>query len=205
MFRYEKEMIPIIEKGFLNKFNNINIAREFRTGNGVSDITVAQLNNDIVPFKLNDYTEMYYLVKYLHRKGGVIEHEILIKNNNLNKDTMHNLLDRLLEHGYLQRKNNGYKVNKKYESPVDKIYSVEAKLTKWKDAFYQALRYKCFSHKTYVALPLSKCKNVNLNLFREYNIGLIAVLKDSTEIIFKPKMEQPSDKVAFFHLAEKLF
>ncbi len=204
MFRFENEMLPVIEQAFYQKFDNAKFIREFNSGNGISDLTVATPNDEKPSVSINNYSEMYYLINFLNRKGKVIHPEKLVSNKNLNSKTFLSLITKLLDGGYVSEREGCYIVERLYKSPIKNIISIEAKLSKWKEGYYQALRYKCFSHKSYLAVSAKYIKNVDIDLFRQDNIGLISVMENDIKIIYNPKREIPKDTIAFYHLSESV-
>lgn len=55
------------------------------------------------------------------------------------------------------------------------ITAVELKVDKWRDALSQALINQLISDYSYVALPISKCRLVEKEIFEENGVGLLAV------------------------------
>ncbi|OYT13330.1 MAG: hypothetical protein B6I19_05700 [Bacteroidetes bacterium 4572_114] len=204
MFKFEKDMLPVIENAFYQKFDNAKFIREFNSGNGISDLTVATPNDEKPSIVINNYNEMYYLINFFNRKGKVIHPKKLVSKKNLNSKTFSNLITKLLDGGYVSEQEGYYIVERLYKSPVKNIISIEAKLSKWRDGYYQALRYKCFSHKSFLAVSSKYIKNVDIDLFRKVNVGLISVLEDYVKIIVNPKREIPKDTIAFYHLSESV-
>lgn len=74
------------------------------------------------------------------------------------------------------------------------IVSFELKLTNWKRAALQAFRYRSFSHLCYVVMD-EKSKNAasrNIDLFKQYNIGLATFTPDNgLQIFFMPEFKSP--------------
>jgi len=204
MFRFEKDMLPVIENAFYQKIDNARFIREFNSGNGISDLTVATPSDEKPSVTINNYSEMYYLINFFNRKGKVIHPKKLVSKKNLNSKTLSSLVAKLLDGGYLTEKEGCYIVERLYKSPVKNIISIEAKLSKWKEGYYQAFRYKCFSHKSFLAVSSNYIKNVDFDLLRKDNIGLISVLKNDVKIILNPKREIPQDTIAFYHLSESV-
>lgn len=202
MFKLEKDMIPVIEFSFSQLYDDMKIKREFNSGNGICDLTCAILNNYPPDIKINNFNEMFYLLNFLNIKGIKVSPSNMISENNLDKKTLYNLLSKLLNAGYLKEEENYLIVVRTYKPSVKKVISVEAKLKKWKDGYYQALRYKCFSHKSFLAISNEFVRNVDVNLFKENNIGLISVFRDGIKILYNPKSENPTNKTAYYHLAE---
>jgi len=85
-----------------------------------------------------------------------------------------------------------------YQHSLQKLYSIEAKVSNWKRGFYQAYRYKWFSDYSFLALDkkfiMSAIKNIEY--FKKYNIGLIMVSNEdnSLESIYSPIKEKPYSK-----------
>lgn len=204
MFRLEKDMVPIIENSLIQKYNGLRVKREFNSGNGISDLTCAIIDGNRPDFYLRSFNEMYYLLNYFNIKGKKIIPGQWHSKQNLDKKTLTSLFSKLLNAGYLKEEDNYLVVEHTYKSPVKQVLSVEAKLKKWKEGFYQALRYKCFSHKSFLAISYEYVKNVDLSLLKENNIGLISVFPDAIKIVLQPKKENPSNKIAYYHLAESI-
>ncbi|MBN2348113.1 MAG: hypothetical protein JXJ22_04710 [Bacteroidales bacterium] len=202
MFKLEKDMLPIIEYSFSQLYEDLKIKREFNSGNGICDLTCAILNNYPPDITINNFNEMFYLLNYINIKGKRISPANMISENNLDKKTLNKLLSKLHKAGYLKEEENYLVIEKTYKPLVKKVISVEAKLKNWKDGFYQALRYKCFSHKSFLAISNEFVRNVDVNLFKEHNIGLISVYSDDIKILYNPKSENPTNKTAYYHLSE---
>ena len=104
----------------------------------------------------------------------------------------------LLESGLVERDSTGnWILGKKFNLPDIEIWAFEVKLHNWKRAFYQALRYRGFSHYTTVLMPAenSKVPIRNMELFREMNVGFMAIDQEGKlEFIKKPLREEPSSK-----------
>lgn len=204
MFKYEKDMIPVLEREFEKKYSNANIIKEFNSGNGIADLTVV-IESDTKPdILIQNYSEMFYLTNYFNRKGKRVDTNRLIEDKKLDSKTLYVLLEKLIESGYVVTNGNNYIVIELYKPAVKKVISIEAKLNKWKDGFHQALRYQCFSHKSYLALSSDKIKNVNINLLSEHKIGLISVFNDKIEFISNPQMQKPENITAYYHLTENV-
>lgn len=197
-------MIPVIQEGFSRKYKTAKFVREFNSGNGISDLSFALLKDDFGQVKINNYNEMFYLVRYFSRINELVNVDEIKEKDNLDRKTFKNLVQKLLNSGHLVPEIGGYMVKKKYSSSVRKLISIEAKLSKWKDGFYQALRYQCFSHKSYLALSSDKIKNVDFELFKQHNIGLISVSKSKIKIEIEPLKDEPKDTIAYYHSAENM-
>lgn len=204
MFKYEKEMIPVLEQEFVKKYSNASMIREFNSGNGIADLTIA-VESDVKPtVSIKNYSEMYYLTNFFNRKGKRIFSQKLIKENKLDKKTLYTLIKKLIKGNYLIQQDESYVVLELYKPSVKRFIAIEAKLNKWKEGFYQASRYRCFSHKSYLALPHDKIKNVDIDMLSAYKIGLISVFKDMIKIINNPPLQSPKNITAYYHLTESV-
>lgn len=205
MFRFEKDMLPIIEEKIGRKYKSVKCIREFNSGNGISDLTFAVFNNKKPEISIQNYAEMYYLITFFNKLGERICVDDLMSMQNLNRRTLVSLVQKLAQSSFIIEKE-GYCIVKKLYRPAFKsIISIEAKLKKWRDGFYQAMRYRCFSHKSYLAVPNRHIKNVDTSLLIENNIGLISVVNDAVKIILEPRSEKPKDLVSFYHLSENMY
>ncbi len=64
--------------------------------------------------------------------------------------------------------------------------SIEAKIKDWKSGLIQAQRYLCFSDYSYVALPETSIKSVEMSMFTEAGIGLLGVADNCLYEVIKP-------------------
>ena len=90
--------------------------------------------------------------------------------------TFRGWLAELVEAGLVSsRGENRYVLGPRFNLPEIEICSFEFKLENWKRAFYQAKRYRTFSHRVFVVMPPRAGARVNgaLGHFRTFNIGLI--------------------------------
>lgn len=102
---------------------------------------------------------------FLHARSGVAA------------PTFRRWLAELVKTGLVRDLGDGrYVLGPRFAMPRIEICSFEFKLENWKRAFYQAKRYRTFSHRVFVVMPASTVGRVNgaLEHFRRFNIGLIA-------------------------------
>lgn len=79
-------------------------------------------------------------------------------------------------------------------SEDDSVVAVEAKLTRWRDALYQATRNRTFAQRSYVLLPRNVALRAEKHIdeFRIRNVGLCYVdNRERVSIIFEPEHEAP--------------
>ena len=67
------------------------------------------------------------------------------------------------------------------------VVAVELKIWDWKTGFKQALRNTLYAKYSYLAIQWKRRRQIDLDLFREFGIGLIAVNGKTAKIIVEPK------------------
>ncbi|MBL7872098.1 MAG: hypothetical protein JNM78_10830 [Cyclobacteriaceae bacterium] len=199
MFRYESEMIPVLVDSLSKFYNTKYITTEFGTGNGVADLVFTTEMSEENLF-LNDYGQMALFINLFDQNKTITTD--YLEEKQYDKTRLKRLLKQLEFEDYICIKDLKIRRNRKYKGHTQNLISVEAKLQDWKSGFYQALRYKFFSHKSYLAYPKQNIHRVDIDLLREHNIGLISVDVETIEFVFKPKVEKPLDKVSYFFLSE---
>lgn len=80
-----------------------------------------------------------------------------------------------------------------YNPVDDELIAVEAKLSKWRRAFQQAMTYRICADKAYIAIFNDFSHRVNTDLLRKYNIGLIIVSEDRVYTKFEVKKDRAWD------------
>ncbi|MBK8055950.1 MAG: hypothetical protein IPK35_22445 [Saprospiraceae bacterium] len=199
MFRYESEMIPVLIDNLSKVFKTEYITTEFSTGNGVADLvfTTEMSDEDLY---LNDYALMSLFVNLFQQNKHLTTK--YLQKSSIDKTRLKNLLAHLEVNNFIGYEGEIIVRNRKYKAHTRNLLSVEAKLNDWKSGFYQALRYKFFSHQSYLAYPEKNIHRVDLDLLKEHNIGLISVGDDKIRFISKPKSEKPKDLTSYFFLSE---
>jgi hypothetical protein len=192
-------MIPVLVESLSKVFKTKYITTEFSTGNGVADLVfTTEMNEEKLFF--NDYGLMALFVN-LFQESKMLNTELLYESN-YNRTRLKKLLTCLEGDDFIAFHGDKIIRNRKYKAHTQNLFSVEAKLKDWKSGFYQALRYKFFSHKSYLAYPKQYIHRVDLDLLKEHNIGLIAVEPNAIHFVYKPKNEKPQDLIAYYFLAE---
>ena len=205
MFKFEKEMIPVLRKCLSEKYQTEYFIDEFNSGNGIADLVFTTDDIDSNKNYLLDYELIYIVFKYFNRKNKRIEVKKLFNDTFLTKKQVYNLIHYLLENNVLESIDEGnFYIKQKYSPPIKKIISIEAKLFDWKGGFYQALRYKAYSHKSYLAISKEFAHRVDRDLLNKHNIGLIIVSPEKVDISIKAIKEEPSNAIAHAYLAEKM-
>lgn len=200
MFKLEREMIPVIRCGLSELYNTNHIVEEFFSGNGKADLV---FTSEIYFDKLTDFDfeQTYYLTTILNANRVKFKFDDLTLKHNLKGEKLRPLIDYLVSNKYMDETKGYFKMRRKFNPPVRNLISIEAKLKNWKEGYYQALRYKYFSNKSFLAISESYLDNVNIELLKANRIGLISVSLNGIRIIYNPPNEAPIDTTAFYFLA----
>ncbi len=206
--RYEAEMIPPLKSFLIDELFLDVVEEEFTAGYGIADIVGIKYNQQRLKSRFDsgykpvaNMRELSILT--LLQKSNSSTAEALAVTTGLSVSYIKKtLLKSLIEKGYIARKGNEYILVKDVYSFTDLVVSVEAKLTKWKDALAQAKRYQHFSNIVFVALPRHTVKKINRQLFRKNNIGVLSVYSDSVSIELKPQRMKPKTLVMHLYCNE---
>ena len=101
-----------------------------------------------------------------------------------------------------------YVLGAQFAVPQIEICSFEFKLDNWKRAFYQAKRYRTFSHRVFVVMPPRTVGRVNgaVEHFRRFNIGLIAHDGNGiSEQVLPSRKREPISRAGFIRALGMLF
>lgn len=201
MFRYEKDMIPVLKSFFREKFNQNLFVEELNTGIGIADIVFTQKINKR-DYYFDNFELLYHTLTLINRRNRKISEIDFVTR--FSKKQIKSIIEKYLTMELLgEYSSDYYYVKNKLTPSIDEFYAIEAKLENWKSGFYQALRYKNFAQKSFLALSSEYIHRVDKDLLINNNIGLISVSKDKTRIIINPPKDNPKDKTAFFYLGEK--
>lgn len=180
--RNEKEMIPVLTEYLNNNMGYSIIANELDSGYGIADIVATIDSQEHHYYAFKHLIDVFLLESFPFNKTILFE-DICKMTSYSEKHLKYVVLKGFIEGGFLEKTENGYKRVKKLTTKRNPIIAVEAKIKKWRNAFLQAIRYKKYADFCYVALPEKAVKNVNLTLFKENNIGVLAV--SSSKSVFK--------------------
>ena len=200
MFRYEKDMIPIIKSFFKERFKQSLSVEELNTGIGIADIVFSKKINKR-EYYFNDFELLFHTLTLLNRKNKKISEFDFVTR--FSKRQVNSIIDKYISMELIDYFGSDYFYVKNRLNPtVSEFYAIEAKLKDWKNGFYQALRYKNFAQKTFLALSSEYIHRVDKDLFKMNNVGLISVTKDKASIIINPKKKAPNDRIAYYYLGE---
>jgi len=128
------------------------------------------------------------LVLSLLKTDAVRTENYLRNRTGVSRTTLRRIITELIESGLVAAPSDGrFVLGENFEVPDVEICAFEFKLDNWRRAFYQATRYRSFSHRVYVVMPSSTVhRTLNwLASFRQQNIGLLSHSPDkgSTRVL----------------------
>lgn len=181
------------------KCKNQVIMHEVNLGYGVADIVVTQCVDS--PEKRNIYLNILEIkiLRIINENSGITVARIKDATR-LPRRNIINAIYSLEDLKLVRSEKDTISPLKKYVSIVKKTIAIEAKLRNWQRALHQAYRYKWFSQKSFVCLPINRVNPAikNIEKFKKMGVGLIGVCKDKGLRVFhNPRSESPiSDEMA---------
>lgn len=112
--------------------------------------------------------------------------EYIIRNTGFNSKIVMRELNYLCRVGICQKNDAGnFRFSDDFYMPIAHIHSFELKMSNWKRALFQAVRYKNFSEYVSVVMPIEKEQVLldNIRAFEECNVG--ALLFDAEKYVLK--------------------
>lgn len=222
----EARLIPILKDNFLLSVfdkkvisDKYSVGEEFRSQYGIPDLLFYNFDDNVIKTRIRNKLQPVLskeIIKTLLLIQGKkkITLSFLQANLPFNQEIIKNkVIKYLLQNNYLNKSINScesYWVGDNiYKSCMSNLFAIEAKISNWKRGFYQAYRYKWFSHYSFLALQKKHARPAikNLTLFKEHNVGLITVDTNNNliDLIFHPKKQAPySNEIASLTF-ERLF
>lgn len=74
-----------------------------------------------------------------------------------------------------------------------KYIAIEVKIKDWQSGLYQAWRYNNFADKSYLAIYSDFEHRIDINDFKDANVGLISFDEDTIKILHHPKINRFSN------------
>lgn len=206
MFETEEIMINHL----INYYNAEFIFKEIGSGYGIADLVIVNNKSAFKKFLHNragSYLQTNDQIKvflYMRKKRNGVTFEELHENHFLSKNNLkRNILKHLVTVNALIYIDGLYFRNPEFKLfPIDCI-AIEGKLTDWYAGLVQAIRYKRFAKKSFVALDKKYIHRANIELFKEQNIGLLSVGSE-VKMIYSPKEEVPLDPTMRYRIAENI-
>jgi hypothetical protein len=124
--------------------------------------------------------------------------EFLLARSGVAMGTYRRWLGELLKTSLVSHVGDGrYVLGPAFRMPAIEICSFEFKLDNWKRAFYQARRYRSFSHRIYVVMPSNTAPRASawFKFFEKFNIGFITHDPDGkSKRILASRKQQPTSR-----------
>jgi len=177
--------IDLVDKiaAYLEKYH-IRYSREARMGIGVPDIVI-NLGASKSIIKITDYYVLA-LAEHVKREGRISLEEA--KNYiSFDQQRFKSIINYAVENRVLSIKNGYISCDKKvFDLNLGIAIAIEVKLSKWQNGLLQAQRYMSFANYSYLALPDSKIRNVDVEMLKDMGIGLLSISERGPEEILKP-------------------
>lgn len=207
--RYESEMIKPLLYFLIDEFYLDAVEKEFSAGYGIADVVGVKYDRNKLKSRFEsglrepivNIRELSLLNALQKNKYSTVES--LAKQVGLSISYVKKvLLKSLREKGYVEKQQHKYILIRDICYFTDLVISIEAKLTKWRDALGQAKRYQHFSNLVFVALPRKTVKNIDRQLFIKSNVGVLSVTDDSVNIELKPQRMKPKTFTMYLYCNE---
>lgn len=201
IFKLEKDLVTELVKLLKEDHNIKYVTRELRNGNNIADIVFSdEIERNYAIFK--EYIQSYYYVNKMLNKKSIKVDDLKIESDVLQKE-FKKFLKFLEREGYINIKENKIEVIKKVRFATKNIVAIEAKLSDWRAGLEQAITYKVYSDYVYVAMEKTYFKNVDVELFKEKNVGLILVEKGKMTKKVTPKKEKNNNLEIKYYMVDK--
>lgn len=211
-FESEIELVSSLINFISKRYDSrkVKIYEQVSLGYGIADLVISEMNNENqISFSKNTVSLNscdINIFDLICSSCEVTENEIL-NITRAPKNRVENSINKLFELKYIKEENGFIQLNRHYEYAFNKNYAIEAKLKNWRSGLKQAYRYKWFAEYSYLIIDEHYCSPAvkNINLFKEYNIGLASFsVNGLMNIHFRPKLQKPIDNKMRILLSEKV-
>lgn len=125
--------------------------------------------------------------------------DFLIKATGFSLKTVNKALDALSQSQLvIEVKPGMYTLHHSWAVPHAELWAFELKLSNWKRAIFQAMRYRAFAHRVVIVFPQSKriILQNNISMFRNLGLGLLVfdTYTGHSDLLLKPKKNSPMSK-----------
>ena len=133
----------------------------------------------------------------------------IIQNTGLSQKIIIRDLNFLCRLGICEKNNVGnYRFVEDFEMPIAHIHSFELKMSNWKRALFQAIRYKTFSEYTSIVMPFEKEQILlqNIDSFKERNIGVLLfdAYSCETKMLYRAKKNSTISLQHLYYMSGKI-
>lgn len=201
MFLNENELVKKLVLDLQERFDTKYIVRELRSGNNIADIVYSTaLDRKNIVFE--DYSNAYYYFNEIYNHKKIPRKNIKITDESVNRK-FNVFLKELECLGYIQFDKDNIISLKNVEPVTKNFVAIEAKVSDWKSGLEQAVRYRQYANEVYVALSSDYVKNVDRQLFRNLNVGLMSVSQDKLKISIKAKRRSAEIIDVNYYIADR--
>ena len=180
-FLSERELSDVLACTFpiqTAKGSEVRSRREFAVGAVIPDVVYVSLRGTPVSSVLHDrwsYWDAY--VMWMVRRHFHIRSDTIASKAHARPERVARVTARLVRSGALECSVSGtLKASPSYTACSAEVIAVEAKLSRWRDGLAQAIQYRKFSNRAYVALDHSRIPHqADISAFHRERIGLVAV------------------------------
>ena len=199
MYKYEKDLQNKFREMLQNDIDNHEkILEEFDARFGNVDLVKVSYNHlnskTYNQFELLANHSYAVIIAFLHKKQKR-SFKYLLDKTGYTYDYLRSLLNTLKRNSIItELSNHCYIINDEFKFPKLFFISYELKLKDWQHAVLQAKKNEVFSFKSYVVMPkdiAQRIKNKHKEIFKMYNVGLIAVSEKNYKIIINCKINNP--------------
>ncbi len=218
MFESEAALISAFKKSSTEVFlkqilpgpiRRYALIEEFDSCNGVADVVLAVFR----PYVRLDKTRLPINHSWLSPLANLPEDKVISLDEyvalyGISSRTARKQLDCYIKSSFVEEsEKDTFRVTKSYTPFVETTVAIEAKLRDWKKALHQAYRYKRFANFSFVLLPATNASRAiqNLNLFKQYGIGLVTLEENDLQIHFAPTRRDSITKDAFLRVNESAY
>ena len=205
-FRAHLPLPPRSREGKLGLFPVCG--EEFACGEGVADLVQGWLDADIMTSLTPEGWQVLQAITASRifcrlRTDGSSSPQRLAQMTGTSQRTVQAYLGEMLAHGLVVAADDEVAVPRGGRFlPSTEIWAFELKLTDWRRALYQALRYKSFAHYAIVAMPTCYARRAlaEKEAFCRFGIGLLSASEDDApSFLIQPRRCRPRSPA--IHLA----
>jgi len=196
----KKLELCFLDEGFFTKC-------EVGVGYGIADLVLFKPNKQKILKRLShaqhtrllseNYFKVLSVITDSETKKKPTSLRSIEKNVSVSSQTLrYKILPKLKDCGYVKEVDNGYYLKVNGWLPIGKeLIAIEAKLHDWKKGLQQAIRYKAFANRVYLAVPSNIAKNAQRALLEKHGVGLISFDPESgkKKVIVNAPIRKPNN------------
>ena len=179
--QYESDLIDSLQRGLCGWLRSLRspwiVAKEVAVGKSVAAVVVLVRVNEALD-NLRPLTIEESIILATLRDGRATRIDVLERRCGVARSKLRTgALGRLIDWGLLEYGPGGRIARRRTLAGRSRLLAVEAKLTRWRSALKQAMAYRSYADKSYVALPdvVVRRNSISLDDFACAGVGLLAV------------------------------